>query len=143
MEHVPEMMRLDAENARGEDFDAEEASGSEDIGAVDFEILPGTAKKRKSPSPTREAPSPAAGPTCPICGQMLDPGTSNQQLNDHVDWCLNKDAIKEASRVSPVAQKKAKIERAFKNSSSTGSGPAKKGRPTGEKGTISSWLKKG
>ncbi|KIR26929.1 DNA polymerase kappa subunit [Cryptococcus deuterogattii LA55] len=142
-EHVPEMMRLDAENARGEDFDAEEASGSEDIGAVDFEILPGTAKKRKSPSPMREAPSPAAGPICPICGQTLDPGTSNQQLNDHVDWCLSKDAIKEASRVSPVAQKKAKIERAFKNSSSTGSGPAKKGRPTGEKGTISSWLKKG
>ncbi|OWZ65523.1 hypothetical protein AYX15_02985 [Cryptococcus neoformans] len=142
LEHVPEMMRLEADNAQGNSFGAGEASGSEDIGAGDFEILPVTIKKRKSPSPTREAPSPAAGPICPICGQTLDAGTSNQQLNEHLDWCLNKDAIKEASRVSPVAQKKAKIGRTNESTSSNIRGLAKKDRPKGEKGTIASWLKK-
>lgn len=136
-------MRLEADNAQGNSFGAGEASGSEDIGAGDFEILPVTIKKRKSPSPTREAPSPAAGPICPICGQTLDAGTSNQQLNEHLDWCLNKDAIREASRVSPVAQKKAKIGRTNESTSSNIRGLAKKDRPKGEKGTIASWLKKG
>lgn len=143
LEHIPEMMRLEADNAQGDSFGAGEATGSEGIGADDFKIRPATTKKRKSPSPTRDAPSPTAGPICPICGQALDAGTSNQQLNDHVDWCLNKDAIKEASRVSPVAKKKAKIGRTSERTSSNVTGPSKKDGSKGEKGTISSWLKKG
>jgi DNA polymerase kappa len=41
------------------------------------------------------------GPSCPICGATLGPSTSNQDLNDHVDLCLNKDAISQASKRTP------------------------------------------
>lgn len=35
---------------------------------------------------------------CPICGKMLE--TDNQGLNEHVDFCLSKQAIKEAQTAS-------------------------------------------
>lgn len=35
---------------------------------------------------------------CPICGRMLD--TDNQGLNEHIDFCLSKQAIKEAQTAS-------------------------------------------
>ena len=47
------------------------------------------------------------GPACPICGHALGPGTSNQELNDHVDMCLNKDAIAAASKATPKKAKRA------------------------------------
>ncbi|KAI9639378.1 uncharacterized protein MKK02DRAFT_35023 [Dioszegia hungarica] len=46
------------------------------------------------------------GPVCPICGKALGPGTSNQDLNEHIDWCLNKDAIGEAKKRTPKKPKK-------------------------------------
>lgn len=41
------------------------------------------------------------GPSCPICSATLGPSTSNQELNDHIDFCLNRDAISEASKRTP------------------------------------------
>jgi DNA polymerase kappa len=41
------------------------------------------------------------GPSCPICAATLGPSTSNQELNDHIDLCLNKDAISQASKRTP------------------------------------------
>jgi hypothetical protein len=41
------------------------------------------------------------GPSCPICDATLGPSTSNQELNDHVDLCLNRDAISQASKRTP------------------------------------------
>jgi DNA polymerase kappa len=41
------------------------------------------------------------GPSCPICGATLGPSTSNQELNDHIDYCLNRDAISQASKRTP------------------------------------------
>nr|XP_018262802.1 DNA polymerase kappa subunit [Kwoniella dejecticola CBS 10117]OBR84960.1 DNA polymerase kappa subunit [Kwoniella dejecticola CBS 10117] len=68
------------------------------------------------------------GPVCPICSKALGAGTSNIGLNEHIDWCLNKDAISEASKKSPV--KKARLENGVQ---------AKKAK---EKGTMLDWLKK-
>ncbi|WVQ74022.1 hypothetical protein IAR50_003603 [Cryptococcus sp. DSM 104548] len=104
--------------------------------------------KRKSPTPSLDVPSPSAGPACPICGQNLPEGTSNQELNDHVDWCLNKDAIKEASRVSPVAAKRPKVRQGRpvdargEEVSSVKLKERMKEERVAERGTISAWLKK-
>lgn len=46
------------------------------------------------------------GPSCPICGDTLGPTTSNQELNDHVDMCLNKDAIVAAGKATPKKPKR-------------------------------------
>lgn len=54
--------------------------------------------KRKSPTPTSAH---LLGPSCPVCSKALGPGASNQALNEHIDWCLNKDAISEASKRTP------------------------------------------
>lgn len=48
------------------------------------------------------------GPSCPICGTTLGPATSNQELNDHVDMCLNKDAIAAAGKATPKKVKRAR-----------------------------------
>lgn len=48
------------------------------------------------------------GPSCPICGDVLGPFSSNQELNDHVDWCLNKDAIRKAGQATPKKAKRPK-----------------------------------
>lgn len=67
------------------------------------------------------------GPSCPICGDTLGPTTSNQELNDHVDMCLNKDAIVAASKATPKKTKRARA-------------PA----PAAESGTgMLQWLRKG
>ncbi len=61
--------------------------------------------KRKKPLATAAIMDHLLGPICPICAKALGPSASNQALNDHIDWCLNKDAISEASKRTP---KKAK-----------------------------------
>ena len=65
------------------------------------------------------------GPSCPICGESLGPSTSNQELNDHVDWCLNKDAIQQAGKVTPKKPKR----------------PKPPDRKPGDRGMLQ-WLKK-
>ncbi|TYJ58644.1 hypothetical protein B9479_000480 [Cryptococcus floricola] len=104
--------------------------------------------KRKSPTPSTDVPSPSPGPACPICGQHLPGGTSNHELNDHVDWCLNKDAIREASRVSPAVTKRLKAVQkgpvVIRGESSSPVKPKEqmKEARVDERGTISAWLKK-
>lgn len=69
------------------------------------------------------------GPACPICSKRLGPSTSNTDLNDHIDWCLNRDAIENAGMPTP---KKARI-----------ADTAKRKRPKEiGKGTMLAWLKK-
>ncbi|KAH7925515.1 IMS-domain-containing protein [Leucogyrophana mollusca] len=46
------------------------------------------------------------GHTCPICGKTLD--TDNQGLNAHIDFCLSKGAIMEATAEVSSPQKKGK-----------------------------------
>lgn len=43
--------------------------------------------------PLKEDSPIAIGPECPICGRHLDSSTTNQQLNEHIDVCLNKDVL--------------------------------------------------
>jgi DNA polymerase kappa len=84
--------------------------------------------KRKSPVST---PSHTLGPVCPICAKALGPSTSNQGLNEHIDWCLNKDAIVEAGA---GATKKARSETPEMTRGS--------GKPAG-KGSMLDWFRKG
>ncbi|WVQ80235.1 hypothetical protein IAT38_002340 [Cryptococcus sp. DSM 104549] len=130
-EDVPEMLRLDADDVRAsqeasQEFALEE-EGEQNLADDSDPFAPGDHApstsssilgKRKSPSPSTTLPTTSTstapistGPTCPICGKDLPDGTSNQELNDHVDWCLNKDAIDEASRLSPVAAKRASVKK--------------------------------
>lgn len=56
---------------------------------------------RRSPTPSGEHDGDQAPPSfleCPICGRMLE--TDNQGLNEHIDFCLSKQAIKEAQTAS-------------------------------------------
>lgn len=71
------------------------------------------------------------GPSCPICLATLGPATSNQELNDHVDYCLNKDAISQASKRTP---KKARPTETVKE---RGKGDVNKN------GAMLQWLRKG
>ncbi|KAK4689989.1 DNA polymerase kappa, partial [Tremellales sp. Uapishka_1] len=67
--------------------------------------------KRKSTSPdampTTEKKH-TLGPVCPICAKTLGPSTSNQGLNEHIDRCLNTEAISEASKRTPKKKRKEK-----------------------------------
>ncbi|PIL35892.1 transcription factor [Ganoderma sinense ZZ0214-1] len=53
-------------------------------------------QKPQSKNEARASPAPLL--ECPICGKMLE--TDNQGLNEHVDFCLSKGAIKEAQASS-------------------------------------------
>ena len=64
---------------------------------------PSSPRSKRSPRPTnhdREASLSMTPPLleCPICGKMLE--TDNQGLNEHIDFCLSKQAIKEAQTAS-------------------------------------------
>ena len=65
----------------------------------------------------RKAEDYLLGPVCPICAKALGPTTSNQGLNDHIDRCLNKDAIYEASKRTPKKVKKGHTSNAEKGGS--------------------------
>ncbi|ORY32874.1 hypothetical protein BCR39DRAFT_522235 [Naematelia encephala] len=75
------------------------------------------------------------GPVCPICAKALGPTTSNTGLNEHIDWCLNREAIEEAGKRTP---KKPKLDR--------GGDEARKGRGRGKdppgNGGMMAWLSK-
>jgi DNA polymerase kappa len=72
------------------------------------------------------------GPVCPICSKALGPSTSNQGLNEHIDSCLNKDAIQEAAKRSP---KKSKRDVGDKPG-----GIREKGKGQAKKGSMMAWL---
>jgi DNA polymerase kappa len=72
------------------------------------------------------------GPICPICSKALGPSTSNQGLNEHIDSCLNKDAIREAGKRSP---KKSRRDVGDKPG-----GSREKGKGQAKKGSMMAWL---
>ncbi|OCF41902.1 DNA polymerase kappa subunit [Kwoniella heveanensis CBS 569] len=157
---LPEMMRLEAESqdAAADVFDLTgEADDTPDsplpsAGVSDTGSPPpsaGVLGKRKASDQAH-----LLGPICPICDKALGAGVSNQGLNEHIDWCLNRDAIKEASARSPkktkvekdpdrgdgrVSRKKAKQD--FPSGPAASVGKAK-GKGQG-KGGMLDWLKRG
>nr|XP_019011014.1 DNA polymerase kappa subunit [Kwoniella pini CBS 10737]OCF49795.1 DNA polymerase kappa subunit [Kwoniella pini CBS 10737] len=120
---MPELIRMEEED----EAEVLDMTFDEDKSESDSSTPPPTSILGKRKSSEKDKPH-LLGPVCPICNKALGPGTSNLGLNEHIDWCLNKDAITEASKKSPI--KKAKIEKGV---------PAKK---TKEKGTMLEWLKK-
>ncbi|WVR06908.1 hypothetical protein IAU60_003944 [Kwoniella sp. DSM 27419] len=72
------------------------------------------------------------GPICPICQKALGAGVSNTGLNEHIDWCLNQDAIREASARSP---KKVKPDRARDKGGT-------RREEVDAKGSMMKWLKR-
>jgi DNA polymerase kappa len=46
---------------------------------------------------------------CPICGRVLD--ADNQGLNEHVDFCLSKQAIKEAQTTAAIRDRRSLTKR--------------------------------
>ncbi|WVN87573.1 uncharacterized protein L203_102756 [Cryptococcus depauperatus CBS 7841] len=113
-----------------------------------FSHLPMNDHCRSSSSPCTDTSSPASSLVCPICGEMLPVNTSNQELNAHVDWCLNRVAIiKETGRSSHSGVKKRgmecieeKVEKRVKKDQLKAQS---KGQPRATNGTISEWLRKG
>jgi len=106
----------------------------EDVAVEESDFMPNEKGLGKPPPPSRHL----LGPICPICAKALGPSTSNQDLNDHVDWCLNRDAISEASKKTPKRVKREYVD-----------GPVddrarKKGTKDMKPGTgmMSSWLTK-
>ncbi|WWC89166.1 uncharacterized protein L201_004084 [Kwoniella dendrophila CBS 6074] len=131
---IPELLRMEEED-EAEVLDMT----NDDNDVVDSPIPydngtpPPTSTLGKRKSLEVDKPSHLLGPVCPICNKALGPGTSNTGLNEHIDWCLNKDAISEASKRSPV--KKIKTDNKVGNRNIP-----KKGKDG--KGTMLSWLKK-
>lgn len=81
-------------------------------------------------------PSPSnPGPLCPICQRALGPETSNAQLNEHIDLCLNRGV--EGVEASPV---KRRAETPTPTPTQT-QGRRKKKRKEGP--TVLDWLKRG
>jgi len=103
-----------------EDEDEEERSWTQDDFMPEETVL----GKRKSVSP-----KPEPGPTCPICRQPLRHGTSNQALNDHIDMCLNREAIEAAGGKVDDRDATTKTKRPKKGTSTIAT-----------KGTMLSWL---
>ncbi|KAK8864554.1 hypothetical protein IAR55_001804 [Kwoniella newhampshirensis] len=135
-DEVPEMVRLQAEETEVYDL-----TGEDDEEEVQSPETSDALGKRKSPS--------LLGPICPICSKSLGAGTSNQDLNDHIDWCLNKDAISEASKRSPNVKIDAGKDREKKRLKQEKDRPG--GAATGKKhigggansGGMLDWLKSG
>ncbi|KAI0746017.1 DNA/RNA polymerase [Earliella scabrosa] len=96
----------------------------------------------RAASHDREAPIDVEVPLleCPICGKMLE--TDNQGLNEHIDFCLSKQAIKEAQAAS--FQPSSHGSTASSSSRKKGHKPLSANRAPGEYGNgLLSFRKKG
>ena len=82
------------------------------------------------------------GPTCPVCSVAVG-GMSNQELNDHIDTCLNKEIIGVDAPQSGAAitDKEPKRSKADTGSRSSKRGKVDKGNKGG-KGMLLQWLKR-
>ena len=131
-----DIVRLEEE----EDVEAEmiEADFLPLEGGIDPEIKQSMALgKRKAPS---AASAHLLGPICPICAKALGPSTSNQGLNEHIDWCLNKDAVSAASKRRPKKTKGSGVDDTAKRKLESGRESSKK---KGDGTTaMMGWLKK-
>ena len=93
----------------------------------------------------KESPAASAGkghllgPICPICAKALGPSTSNQGLNDHIDWCLNQEAIFAASKQTPKRTRGSGEDDTAKRKPLLQDKAKKKGD---EKGSMLGWLTK-
>ncbi|EJT52727.1 hypothetical protein A1Q1_02062 [Trichosporon asahii var. asahii CBS 2479] len=84
-------------------------------------------------------PSPSnPGPLCPICQRALGPETTNAQLNEHIDLCLNRGV--EGIETSPVKRKEPTSTQGTQGTQAT-QGRRKKKRKEGP--TVLDWLKRG
>jgi hypothetical protein len=73
---------------------------------------------------------------CPVCSRHLGPETSNADLNEHIDLCLNQDAFAEIAEASP------------KRAAAGDPRPAKKRKTNAKgssagKGSVLEWLRRG
>ncbi|CAK9781128.1 unnamed protein product [Cutaneotrichosporon oleaginosum] len=95
------------------------------------------------PSPIALDPNPDAGPVCPICSRRLGPETSNADLNEHIDLCLNHDAFAEIAEAMPLPKRVAPVDtRPRKKRKSSGSSSSKVESKTG-RGSVLEWLRRG
>jgi len=107
---------------------------------------------KQPPLPAKKrgnSPSHLLGPICPICSKTLGMGTSNQGLNEHIDWCLNRDAIRGASSNGEERPDKRKtidvsrdvVEVASDGEVRLGAGKKKKAKiKDSAKGSMMEWL---
>jgi DNA polymerase kappa len=58
---------------------------------------------------------------CPICGKAIESDEAGRKLNEHIDWCLSRDMIKEA-------QAQATVSNPSQRGHNKGSKPSSKGR---------------
>ncbi|GMK55243.1 hypothetical protein CspeluHIS016_0202990 [Cutaneotrichosporon spelunceum] len=93
-------------------------------------------------SPVALDPNPDAGPLCPICNLHLGPETSNADLNEHIDMCLNQDAFAEIAEASPSSAKRPATSdmRPGKKRKSSNS---KVRNSNAGKGSVLEWLQRG
>lgn len=99
-----------------------EASTAELDGAVDTD-----------PSPSNP------GPMCPICSRTLGPETSNAQLNEHIDLCLNRGV--EGIETSPV-KRRVEPTQTQKRSAEPTATQGKRKKKRKEEPTVLDWLKR-
>lgn len=99
--HTPIPVDADVIDLAQLDQDDEEHAIEED------DFVPVIAATDEAPDSKRKREH-LLGPACPLCGSTLGPSTSNQELNDHIDLCLNKDAIAQASKATPQKTKRVK-----------------------------------
>ncbi|BEJ16343.1 hypothetical protein CspHIS471_0509480 [Cutaneotrichosporon sp. HIS471] len=97
-----------------------------------------------SRSPVALDPNPDAGPVCPICNRHLGPETSNADLNEHIDMCLNQDAFAEIADAVPSSAKRpaASDSRPGKKRKASNSS-SKAGSSSAGKGSVLEWLRRG
>lgn len=127
MDGLPESEVVDLQESDDDDDDEIIFTGELDSpGSFTERAVPGVA------APQPDVKTTDSGPSCPICGMALGKDASNQELNDHVDLCLNREAIGDAAKPSP--QKKPRS-----NSGGTGKNDRRQQPP---KGSMLAWLKK-
>jgi len=80
---------------------------------------------------------------CPICNRFLHASTSNAELNEHIDLCLNRDAFGDTlspSRKRHTSEEATGARKSSKPNSSRGKPAAKKGKH--KPSPMLDWLKR-
>jgi DNA polymerase kappa len=97
----------------------------------------------ESPPPAELDPSPSQGPLCPICNRMLHASTTNAELNEHIDLCLNRDAFGDMLPPEPNPEPSRKRHASeTPSTSSAGKRSLKKSKTQGKPPMLDMWLKR-